>query len=77
MGNTNPNKDRTMIGITGKPIPYKKLTPAKRHEMEKERRKNIGSNVGGETYKSDVTPGYNPRTRTFEEFMSEIKEKNI
>lgn len=26
--------------------------------------------VGGQTYSKDVTPGYNPRTKTFEEFMA-------
>lgn len=63
-------KDETMIGITGLPIPKKKMSPAKQHEFEKKRRANLGTNVGGEKYKKDVTPGYNPRTRTFEEFMS-------
>jgi len=63
-------KDETMIGITGLPIPKKKMSPAKQHEFEKKRRANLGTNVGGERYKKDVTPGYNPRSRTFEEFMS-------
>ena len=62
-------KDETMIGITGLPIPKKKMSPAKQHEFEKARRKNIGTNVGGQTYKKDVSSGYNPRARTFEEFV--------
>jgi len=63
-------KDETMVGITGLPIPKKKMSPAKQHEFEKKRRANIGTNVGGEKYSKDVNPGYNPRARTFEEFMS-------
>jgi len=66
-------KDETMIGITGLPIPKKKMSPAKQHEFEKKRRANLGTNVGGERYKKDVTPGYNPRTRTYREFV-EIAE---
>jgi hypothetical protein len=64
------SKDETMIGITGLPIPKKKMSPAKQHEFEKKRRANLGTNVGGQRYSKDVTPGYNPRARTFEEFMS-------
>jgi len=56
-------KDETEIGITGLPIPKKKRSPAKQHEFEKERRKNLGTNVGGKTYKKDVTPYYNPRVK--------------
>lgn len=63
-------KDETMVGITGLPIPKKKMSPAKQHEFEKKRRANLGTNVGGKTYSKDVTPGYNPRQRTFEEFMA-------
>lgn len=72
-------KDETELGITGLPIPKKKMSPAKRHEFEKKRRANLGQNVGGRTYSSDVTPGYNPRQRTFEEFMNiaEGKKSNI
>jgi hypothetical protein len=44
-------KDETMIGITGLPIPKKKMSPAKQHEFEKKRRANLGTNVGGERYK--------------------------
>jgi hypothetical protein len=64
------SKDETMIGITGLTIPKKKMSPAKQHEFEKKRRANLGTNVGGQRYSKDVTPGYNPRARTFEEFMS-------
>jgi len=69
-------KDETEIGITGKPIPKKNLSPKNRYEFEKKRRAHLGQNVGGKTYKSDVTPYYNPRGRTFEEFMSIIEQIN-
>jgi hypothetical protein len=68
-------KDQTVVGITGKPIP-KPRTAKQQYELEKKRReqKHLGQNVGGTQYKSDVNPYYNPRQRTFEEFMS-IAEK--
>lgn len=64
-------KDQTEIGITGKPVP-KPSTAKKQYELEKNRRmqKHLGKNVGGAQYSSDVNPYYNPRQRTFEEFMS-------
>ncbi len=62
-------KDQTEIGITGLPIPKKNRSPRKQYEFEKKRRENLGTNVGGHTYSKDVTPGYNPRQRTFEEFI--------
>jgi hypothetical protein len=55
-------KDETEIGITGKPIPKKKRSPKKQYEFEKKRRENLGRNVGGRTYSSDVTPYFNPRS---------------
>jgi hypothetical protein len=55
-------KDETEIGITGKPIPKKKRSPKKQYEFEKKRRENLGQNVGGRTYSSDVTPHFNPRS---------------
>lgn len=55
-------KDETEIGITGKPIPKKKRSPKKQHEFEKKRRENLGQNVGGITYRSDVSPNFNPRS---------------
>lgn len=55
-------KDETEIGITGRPIPKKKRSPKKQYEFEKKRRENLGQNVGGRTYKSDVTPYFNPRS---------------
>ena len=55
-------KDETEIGITGKPIPKKKRSPKKQHEFEKKRRENLGQNVGGRTYRSDVSPNFNPRS---------------
>jgi hypothetical protein len=69
-------KDQTEIGITGKPVP-KPTTAKKQYELEKKRRmqKHLGKNVGGIQYSSDVNPYYNPRQRTFEEFMSIVEEK--
>jgi hypothetical protein len=63
-------KDQTVVGITGKPVP-KPGSAKKQYELEKKRRqeKHLGKNVGGTQYKSDVNPYYNPRQRTFEEFM--------
>lgn len=67
-------KDKTVIGITGKPVP-KPGSAKKQYELEKKRReaKHLGKNVGGTQYSSDVTPYYNPRARTFREFI-EIAE---
>ena len=69
-------KDETEIGITGLPIPKKKRSPKKQYEFEKARRKNLGTNVGGKTYKKDVTPYYNPRVKEEVEsdWRSEIEE---
>lgn len=63
-------KDRTEVGITGKLIP-KPRTAKQQYELEKKRRmeKHLGKNVGGTQYRSDVTPYYNPRARTFKEFV--------
>jgi hypothetical protein len=55
-------KDETEIGITGKPIPKKKRSPKKQYDFEQKRRENLGQNVGGNTYKSDVTPYFNRRS---------------
>jgi hypothetical protein len=68
------SKDKTEIGITGKPIP-KPRTATQQYELEKKRRlrKHLGKNVGGVSYSSDVNPYYNPRQRTFEEFMSLVE----
>lgn len=69
-------KDQTVVGITGKPVP-KPGSAKKQYELEKKRRqeKHLGKNVGGAQYKSDVNPYYNPRQRTFEEFMSIAEAK--
>ena len=69
-------KDETEIGITGLPIPKKKRSPKKQYEFEKARRRNLGTNVGGKTYKKDVTPYYNPRVKEEVEsdWRSEIEE---
>lgn len=71
------SKDQTEVGITGKPIP-KPRTAKQQYELEKKRRmqKHLGTNVGGKQYTSGAkyyvpsTSATNPRTRTFEEFMS-------
>jgi hypothetical protein len=70
-------KDKTEVGITGQPIP-KPRTAKQQYELEKKRRqeKHLGKNVGGTQYRSDVTPYYNPRARTFEEFVG-ICEKVV
>ena len=72
----NEAKDETEIGITGLPIPKKKRSPKKQYEFEKARRKNLGTNVGGKTYKKDVTPYYNPRVKeeVKSDWRSEIEE---
>ena len=69
-------KDETEIGITGLPIPKKKRSPKKQYEFEKARRNNLGTNVGGKTYKKDVTPYYNPRVKeeVKSDWRSEIEE---
>ena len=36
----------TEIGITGKPIPNRRLGPKKRHEFEKKRRENLKKRPG-------------------------------
>jgi hypothetical protein len=76
-------KDQTVVGITGKPVP-KPRTAKQRHELEKKRRqrKHLGTNVGGVQYSADVNPYYNPRERTFREFIElaegkKKKDKNI
>jgi hypothetical protein len=73
-------KDQTVPGITGKPVP-KPRTAKQQHELEKKRRqrKHLGTNVGGTQYSSDVNPYYNPRQRTFREFveLAEGKKKDI
>ena len=74
-------KDQTVIGITGKPVP-KPTTAKKQHELEKNRRKakHLGKNVDGVQYSADVNPYYNPRQITFEEFIDFAegkKDKNI
>lgn len=70
-------KDQTVPGITGKPVP-KPRTAKQQYELEKKRRlqKHLGKNVGGVQYSSDVTPYYNPRARTYEEFMGILEERN-
>jgi hypothetical protein len=73
-------KDKTVIGITGKPIPAPR-TNKQKYELEKKRRlqKHLGPNIGGVPYNPSPkyyvpsTGGTNPRARTFREFI-EIAE---
>jgi hypothetical protein len=74
--NVKEEKDATEIGITGLPIPKKKRSPAKQHEFEKERRKNMGTNVGGEKYKKDVTSGYSRKSMR-EEVLSYLLDEGF
>jgi len=69
-------KDETEIGITGKPIPKKKRSPKKQYDFEKKRRENLGQNVGGNTYKSDVTPYFN-RHSVSEEVLSYLLDEGF
>lgn len=69
-------KDATEIGITGKPIPKKKRSPKKQYKFEKERRENLGQNVGGHTYRSDVSPNFNPRS-VREEVLSYLLDEGF
>jgi hypothetical protein len=69
-------KDETEIGITGKPIPKKKRSPKKQYQFEKERRQNLGPNVGGHTYRSDVSPNFNPRS-VREEVLSYLLDEGF
>ena len=70
-------KDETEIGITGKPIPKKKRSPKNQYEFEKKRRENLGQNVGGRTYKSDVTPYFNPRSVREEVLVDYLLEEGF
>ena len=47
-------KDETEIGISGLPVPKRKMSPKKRYEFEKKRRENLGTNVGGTKYSSGM-----------------------
>jgi hypothetical protein len=58
-------KDETEIGITGKPIPRRRLSPKNRYELEKKRRQNLGRNVGCKTYYSDVNQNYKVLTTDY------------
>ena len=71
------DKDKTEVGITGKPVP-KPRTAKQQYELEKKRRmeKHLGKNVGGTQYKSDTNPYYNPRAKTFREFL-ELAEAKV
>lgn len=71
-------KDETIAGLTGKPVPKPK-SAKKQYELEKKRRmqKHLGRNVGGYQYSSDVSPYYNPRQRTFEEFMAIVESLSV
>lgn len=68
-------KNPTEIGVHGGLVPKKKRSAAKQHEFEKQRRANLGTNVGGLQYSSGArdyvssTSNYNPRARTYREFL--------
>ena len=65
-------RNPTVIGFTGRPLPKPK-TPKQTYKFEKNRRTNMGKNVGGHAYSSDVTPYY---VRTFREFMEIVESKS-
>ncbi|NBW58409.1 hypothetical protein EBR43_11675 [bacterium] len=69
-------KDETEIGFTGGRIPKKKRSPAKEHEFLKKRRENLGTNVGGTQYSSDVNPYLNPRS-VREEVLSYLLDEGF
>ena len=70
-------KDKTEVGITGKPVPKPK-TARQQHELEKKRRmrKHLGRNVGGTQYSSDVNPYFNPRS-VREEVLSYLLDEGF
>ena len=70
-------KDKTEVGITGKPVPKPK-TAKQQHELEKKRRmrKHLGRNVGGTQYSSDVNPYLNPRS-VREEVLSYLLDEGF
>jgi hypothetical protein len=70
-------KDRTEVGITGKPVP-KPGSAKKQYELEKKRRmrKHLGKNVGGTQYSSDVNPYFNPRS-VREEVLSYLLDEGF
>jgi hypothetical protein len=70
-------KDKTEVGITGKPVPKPK-TAKQQYELEKKRRmgKHLGKNVGGTQYSSDVNPYLNPRSIR-EEIVSYLLDRGF
>jgi hypothetical protein len=70
-------KDRTVVGLTGKPVP-KPGSAKKQYELEKKRRmaKHLGKNVGGIQYQSDVNPYFNPRS-VREEVLSYLLDEGF
>lgn len=62
-------KDETEEGITGLPIPKKKMSPAKRHQFEKKRRaerKNRGDDRVGDTFSQHRMTGSRGRGSEYE-----------
>ena len=62
-------KDETEEGITGLPIPKKKMSPKKRHEFEKKRRearKKRGDGRVGDTFSQYRMPGSRGRGSEYE-----------
>jgi len=70
-------KDKTEVGITGKPVPKPK-TAKQQYELEKRRRerRHLGRNVGGTQYSSDVNPYFNPRS-VREEVLSYLLDEGF
>lgn len=72
-------RNPTEIGITGKKVPVRKMSSAKRYKFEKERTNTIGKNVGGIKYDSGTTPYLNPHSvregKTFFQFMEDANSR--
>lgn len=73
-------KDETEIGITGQPIPKKKLSPANRYEFEKKRRENLKKKPGDPAGDSKLTQALRQRakdTGNYAESYDEIDEAKV
>jgi hypothetical protein len=76
-------EDKTEIGITGLPIPARKMSAAKRHEFEKKRRENLKKRPG-ETGDSRLTQALRQRAKStgnyaegisFSQFMCIVEQR--
>jgi hypothetical protein len=75
-------KDETEIGITGQPIPKKKMSAAKRYEFEKKRRENLKKRTGetGDSRLIQALRAKAKREGTFVEAYKDLtpeKEKRV